>query len=88
MDILVLQTGESDRTGEMILPQTSDIRWRRETRTGEPVETIVSAARDSEAEMVVMTTHGPLGLMARMRGSRTDRVLHDLRLPLLSIPVL
>ena len=81
MDILVLQTCEPDQAMEMILPQTADIRWRQESRSGELIETVVSAAREMEAEMVVMTTHGPLGLRERMRGSRTDRVLRDLWLP-------
>jgi hypothetical protein len=38
--------------------------------------------------MVVVTTRSRLGLIKRMRGSLTDVILRDLRLPLLSIPAL
>ena len=88
MEILMLQTSEPGAATEMILPQTADISWRQEARPGDPVETIVAAAREMEAEMVVTTTRGRLGLMGRMRGSRTDKILLDLRLPLLSVPAL
>ena len=88
MEILVLQTCNPDESTEMILPQTADISWRQEARPGDPVATIVAAAREMEAEMVVVTTRGRLGLIKRMRGSFTDLILRDLRLPLLSVPAL
>ena len=88
MEILLLQTCNPDESTEMILPQTADISWRQEARPGDPVATIVAAAREMEAEMVVVTTRGRLGLIKRMRGSFTDLILRDLRLPLLSVPAL
>lgn len=88
MEVLMLQTCDPHDATEMILPQTSDLNWRQEARPGEPVATIVTAAREMDAELIVMTTRGPLGLMGRMRGSRTDKVLRDIRRPLLSIPAL
>ena len=88
MEILVLQTCNPDESTELILPQTADINWHQEARPGDPVATIVAAAREMEAEMVVVTTRGRLGLIKRMRGSLTDVILRDLRLPLLSVPAL
>lgn len=88
MDILMLQNCDPEDAVELSLPQTGDLNWREEIQPGEALATIVSAARKMEAELVVMTTHSPLGPMARMRGSLTDKVLRDLRVPLLSMPAL
>jgi len=88
MEILVLQNCDPEDAAGLALPQNDNLTWRQEIQSGELVATTVSAARKMEAELVVMTTHGPLGPMARMRGSHTDMVLRDLRVPLLSIPAL
>ena len=88
MDILMLQNCDPEDAVKFPLPQTGDLNWREEIRPGEAVATIVSAARKMEAELVVMTSHSPLRPMARMRGSLTDKVLRDLRVPLLSMPAL
>ena len=88
IEILMLHTGTQEQAAEMLLPQTAALRWRSQARPGDPVASIVAAADETDAQLVVMNTRGPLGLRARMRGSRTDKVLRALRLPLLSIPAL
>jgi nucleotide-binding universal stress UspA family protein len=88
MEVLMLQVCDPEDATELALPQNGSLNWRQEIQAGEPVATIVSAARRMKAELLVMTTHSPLRPMARMRGSRTDKVLRDLRVPLLSIPTL
>ncbi len=88
VEILMLHTGTEEQATEMLLPQTAGLRWRLQARPGDPVASIVAAADETDAQLVVMNTRGPLGLRARMRGSRTDKVLRALRLPLLSIPAL
>lgn len=88
MEIVVLHNCDPEDAVELPLPKTGNLKWRQEIQDGEAVATIVSAARAMEADLVAMTTDRPLGPMARMRGSRTDKVLRDLRVPLLSIPAL
>jgi len=88
IDILMLHTGGQNEAPELLLPQTAGLRWRSQVRRGEPVASIVAAADEMDAQLVVMNTRAPLGLRARMRGSRTDKVLRALHLPLLSIPAL
>ena len=88
MDILMLQNCDPEDAEELPLPKTGNLSWREVIRPGEAVATIVSAAREMEAELVVMTSHSPLKPMARMRGSLTDKVLRDLRVPLLSMPAI
>lgn len=88
IEVLMLQTCAAEQAVELLLPQTARLRWRSEARPGEPVASIVGAAVEMDAQLVVMNTRGPLGPRARMRGSRTDKVLRELHLPLLSIPAL
>ena len=78
MEILVLQTCDPTDAGTAPCHNTTGQHWRQEAREGEPAELIVDDGARMEAELVVMTTRGRLGLIARMRGSRTDRVLREL----------
>ena len=86
IEILMLHTCNPEDADESLLPQTAKLHWRREIRPGDPVESIRSAATEMDAQLVVMTADGQSGLRARLRGSRAEMVLGELRLPLLSIP--
>ena len=88
IEILMLHTGAQNEATELLLPQTAGLHWRSQASPGDPVTSIVAAADEFDAQLVVMNTRAPLGLRARMRGSRTDKVLRALRLPLLSIPAI
>jgi len=88
MDILVLHSCDPEVAPDLTPPQTPGQRWRQEARIGEPVELIVNAAREMQADLVVLSTHGRLGLRARLRGSVADKAMRELHLPLLTIPVL
>jgi nucleotide-binding universal stress UspA family protein len=46
-----------------------------ELRTGDPVACILDAARDHKVDLVVMGTHGRKGVLDRLFGSTTERVL-------------
>ncbi|HVN64599.1 MAG TPA: universal stress protein [Candidatus Binataceae bacterium] len=54
-------------------------------RTGDPGHEIVSAAEEIGADMVVMATHGYTGALRTLIGSVCDRVMQDLRCPLLVV---
>jgi nucleotide-binding universal stress UspA family protein len=57
-------------------------------RPGDPVEQILTAARETAADLVVMSTAGHHGFLDALRGSTTERVLRQLSCPLLAVPVL
>lgn len=88
IEILVLHTCDAEQASDLALPHAPGQQWRQEVRSGEPVEIIVNAAREMQAELVVMSTRGRLGLFERLRGSPADKTMHELHLPLLSIPSL
>jgi nucleotide-binding universal stress UspA family protein len=59
--------------------------WRTTVRTGDIVDAITA---DSEtADLVIMATEGPHGLLDALLGSTTAQVLRQVRCPLLAIPV-
>lgn len=55
-------------------------------REGPVVETIVRVAEEIGADVVAMPTAGRHGLLDALRGSVTERVLHEAPCPLLAIP--
>jgi nucleotide-binding universal stress UspA family protein len=52
---------------------------------GRPADNIVNYARDCDAAMIVMTTHGYGGVKHMVLGSTTEAVLRHAECPVLSI---
>lgn len=57
------------------------VRVRVEARHGDPVSEIVGAARDNDADLIAMTTHGRSGLGRVLFGSVAEAVLHRAEIP-------
>jgi nucleotide-binding universal stress UspA family protein len=77
------------RAGEMPAVQIEEQpgwTWRKVTRTGEVVDTILDVAGECSADLIVMTTAGRHGFLDALRGSTTERVLRSGVAPLLAIP--
>jgi nucleotide-binding universal stress UspA family protein len=53
---------------------------------GDVVSSILRAARQAGADMIVMPTAGHHGFIDALRGSVTQRVLHDAPCPILALP--
>ena len=60
--------------------------FRRMVREGDPVEQILAAADEIEADLIVMPTAGRTGVFDALRGSTTERVLRSAPCPLLAVP--
>ena len=52
---------------------------------GRPAEEIVAYAKDNQAAMIIMTTHGYSGVRHLLLGSTTEGVLRNATCPVLSI---
>jgi len=77
------------RPGEMPAVQLEEqpgLTVRRVSREGEVVDTILAAAKECAADLIVMTTAGRNGFLDALRGSTTERVLRGGMFPLLAIP--
>ncbi len=58
---------------------------RTDLRTGAPHEQIVAAATESDADLIVLGTHGHSGLMHAVLGSVADRVIRLAPCPVMSV---
>ena len=56
-----------------------------QVETGYPAEVIVDSARERQAGLIVMATHGRSGLRRWTLGSVADKVLHASSIPLLLV---
>ena len=57
------------------------VRVRTQVRRGQPAEEIVLAAREIDADLIAMTTHGRSGFGRLLFGSVAEAVLRESRLP-------
>lgn len=83
----VLHVGEAGSMPVVRYPELSGWRWTKVTKNGPVIETIVQTAREVEADLIVMSTDGRHGFLDALRGSHSERVLHESSCPLLAIPV-
>ncbi len=68
------------------LPINSGWTWESTTRPGDPVSVVLETASSQKADLIVMTTDGPDGFLDGLRGSTSERVLHQANCPVLNIP--
>lgn len=78
-DVMLLHVGDDLPIFEGLLPHI-------ELRKGPVVETILDYAKEIKADLIAMPTRGRQGLLEALRGSTTERVLHEAPCPLLASP--
>ena len=89
VEVTLLEIPEIPGTEEeppAVFPPSNGIQWQAETREGDPVEALIEAAQQNPPDLVVINTPSPRGMVGRMRGSRIDRILKALKLPVLTVP--
>jgi nucleotide-binding universal stress UspA family protein len=62
-------------------------QWDHIVRSGDVIDAIVQMARNTPANLIVMSTDGRNGFLDALRGSHSERVLRRAPCPLLAIPV-
>lgn len=85
--VTLLHVGGSGEAPALRIPEAGGWAWNSLTRRGDPADVILNAARETEADLIIMSTDGCDGLMGALRGSTSERVLHKTRCPLVSLPV-
>ncbi len=78
-DVMLLHVGEDLPIFDGLLPHI-------ERRQGPVIETILSYATEIGADMIAMPTQGRRGLLDALRGSTTERVLHEAPCPVYAVP--
>ena len=84
---MVVHIGTSNTMPAARFPEVEGWTWQKEVRGGEVIDGIVKAAKDFDADLVVMATDGRNGFMDGLRGSHSERILRYGAAPLLTIPV-
>ncbi|MFN0069640.1 MAG: universal stress protein [Limisphaerales bacterium] len=82
----LLHVGESGSAPAVETPEVPGWTWRRETRPGEVIETILRTAEETSADLIVMATDGRNGFLDALRGSHSERLIRRAKSPLLAIP--
>ena len=83
--MLALASAEEYLRGVCASFQDGSWRLTAEVRTGDAAEEILRAAEQHKPSLVVMSTHGRSGFVRLVRGSVTERVLRNCRVPLLML---
>jgi len=84
---VLVHVGKSDTMPACRCPEIPGWTWEKDLRTGPVIEGIVDAAKDHEADLIIMSTDGRNGFLDGLRGSHSERVLRHGAAPLLTIPV-
>ncbi len=82
----ILHVGKAETAPPVDLAGWLDGRTARLNRQGPVVDTIVAAAKEVDADLVVMATEGRHGFLDALRGSTTEAVLRRANRPLLAVP--
>jgi hypothetical protein len=61
--------------------------WTAATGRGDVIDGIIDRARETRADLIVMSTDGRNGFLDALRGSHSERVLSRTCCPVLAIPV-
>jgi nucleotide-binding universal stress UspA family protein len=84
---VLMHVGDESTMPTFRRPEVIGWEWEQELRTGDVIQSIVDAAKDVEADLIVMSTDGRNGFLDSLRGSHSERVLRHGAAPLLTIPV-
>lgn len=83
----VVHVGDSNTMPALHYPEVPGWTWKKELRSGEPIEGIVKTATDLKVDLIVMSTDGRNGFLDGLRGSHSERVLRHCATPLLTVPL-
>jgi nucleotide-binding universal stress UspA family protein len=68
-----------------VVPTASDVAYEHQSLTGTPADAIVKFAEQTQADFIVMGTHGRTGLSRVLMGSVAEAVVRQAPCPLLSV---
>jgi nucleotide-binding universal stress UspA family protein len=85
--VTLLHVGDEAEMPACRLPTHTGWRWNRVAEAGNPVDVILKKAESLEAGLIIMTTDGPDGFLDGLRGTTSERVLHQAHCPVAVLPV-
>jgi hypothetical protein len=82
-----MHVGSSKSMPELRCPEVPGWSWSKAFYDGDVIQAIVRAAKEHEADLIVMATDGRNEFLDSLRGSHSERVLSHGAAPLLTVPV-
>lgn len=83
----LVHVGEDSRLPLVInLPADNSVTWEKLVLQGDVTECMHKLTVDRSSDVIVVTTAGHHGFLDALRGSTSERILHSLTVPMLSIP--
>jgi nucleotide-binding universal stress UspA family protein len=86
-EFFLMHVGDANSMPAVQLPPVEGWTWSKDFRSGDVIQSIVTAAKDSQADLIVMSTDGRNEFLDSIRGSHSERVLSYGAAPLLTVPV-
>jgi len=83
----LMHVGSSATMPALRCPEVPGWTWSQEFHSGDVIQAIVQAAKEHEADLIVMATDGRNEFLDSLRGSHSERVLSHGIAPLLTVPV-
>ncbi|MFB6162871.1 MAG: universal stress protein [Halococcoides sp.] len=78
---------DGERALDAVADRVGDVPLERDLREGAPSRAIVEHAEESDADAIVMGTHGRGGLDRLLLGSVAERVVRTAPVPVIVVPV-
>ena len=86
-DFCLMHVGDSSSMPAVHCPDVDGWTWSKEFHSGDVIQQIIKSAKDSQADLIVMSTDGRNEFLDSLRGSHSERVLSHGVAPLLTVPV-
>lgn len=83
----IIEASEKELGQEAARHAKSGVKLRTMSKQGEPWKTILDVAAETNAEMIVMGTHGRRGLPRALLGSVAEKVVRTADCPVLTVRV-
>lgn len=86
-EFCLMHVGDSSSMPAVHCPDVEGWTWSKELRSGDVIQSMVGAAKDAQADLIVMSTDGRNEFLDSLRGSHSERVLGHGVAPMLTVPV-
>ena len=85
VEVKLLHVGDPADMPSLTFPTSEKCKWTWDSRVGDVTEEICNYATEFDIDLIAMTTKGHDGFLDILRGSTTERVLHEATCPVLSV---
>jgi len=86
-DFSLMHVGTTASSPTLSCPEVPGWTWSKQFQSGDVIQAIVRAAKEHDANLIVMATDGRNEFLDSLRGSHSERVLSHGVAPLLTVPV-